>query len=166
MSASGSLGEPRLNPRYPLALRTRPAILWRVSVLSMTLGASIANVWRWLEGQSLGTPPTVAIMLLAALSVCVIYLVTPARAGPGGLLWFDAWGLRRAVAWGEVQAVDLARWWQLLWVPALRLRTADGRVRWLPRDSLNLAELHALARAQAGAAHPLVRVLETPLHRL
>jgi hypothetical protein len=48
----------------------------------------------------------------------------------------------------------------------LKVVLTDGRVRWLPRDIRGLAELHTLALRVAGPTHPLVRALETPLHRL
>jgi len=37
---------------------------------------------------------------------------------------------------------------------------------YLPRDTLGLDRLHALAVQHGGPSHPLVRALETPLYRL
>jgi hypothetical protein len=106
------------------------------------------------------------VMAVAAPSVVMLYLAFPARAGSAGLKLFDAWGFPRRVGWAEVHEVRLSRWAYLLWAPSLRVQLHDGRVRWLPRETRGLAELHALALREGGPAHPLVAALQTPLHQL
>jgi hypothetical protein len=83
-----------------------------------------------------------------------------------GRLLLDSWGLRREVAWDAVQQVQLARWPAMLFMPAIKVVTREGCTRWLPRESRGLDELHALALRAGGPGHPLLRALETPLHRL
>ncbi len=155
-----------LQSAYPLRLPTRPAQLWRVVVLGMTAGALLARVWNWLEGDELRIVPTPFILSLAVPTVLLMYLGFPARAGAQGMKLFDAFGWPRRVAWAQMVAVERARWPYLLFAPSLRVRLADGRTRWLPRETKRLDELHALALAEAGPTHPLVRALETPLYRL
>ena len=153
-------------PDYPLRLPTRLPLLWRLMVLSLTAGALIARTWDWLEGEPFRGVPTLFIVALAAPSVLLWYYLFDARAGAAGLRLFDAAGIPHHVAWGEIEAASLSRWPYLLFAPAVKLVLRDGRVRWLPRETKNLGELHALVLRQCGADHPLVQALETPLHRL
>ncbi len=153
-------------PAYPLRLPTRLPVLWRVMVLSLTLGALVARLLAWADGEPFRSLPTLWIMTVAAPSVLLTYIALPARAGEAGLLLFDRFGLPRRLVWSEIRDVHLARWPYLLFAPSLKVTLTDGRVRWLPRESGRLHELHALALRMAGAGHPLVRALETPLHRL
>lgn len=153
-------------PAYPLRLPTRLPVLWRVTVLSLTLGVLTARVIDWAQGRPFGSVPTLLVMALAVPMVLLLYAGMAARAGEAGLRLFDGWGWPRRLAWGDVAEVQLQRWPALLYAPSLKLKTHDGRTFWLPRDSGGLDALHALALRCAGRAHPLVRALETPLHRL
>ncbi len=149
-----------------LRLPTRMPVLWRVMMLSLTLGVVVARGSDWLAGQPFGLLPTHWIMAAAAPSVLLWYLLIPARAGEAGLQLFDPYGFPRRLAWQDVQRVELARWPWMLFAPSLKVQLHDGQVRWLPRDTARLAELHALALRVVGAEHPLVQALATPLHRL
>jgi hypothetical protein len=151
---------------YPLRLPTRLPVLWRVMVLSLTLGALLSRLLAWADGESFRSVPTLWIMAVAAPSVLLTYIALPARAGEAGLKLFDRFGLPRRFAWSEIRDVQLTRWPYLLFAPSLKVTLVDGRVRWLPRESGRLSELHALALRVVGPAHPLVKALETPLHRL
>jgi hypothetical protein len=153
-------------PAYTLRLPTRLPLLWRVMVLSLTLGALAARALAWLEGADFSSVPTLVIFAVAVPSVMWTYLGLPAQAGEAGLRLFDTWGFRRRVSWEDVRSVSLRRWPSMVFAPALRVELTDGRVRWLPRETHGLAELHALAQRRVGPEHPLVRALETPLHRL
>jgi hypothetical protein len=151
---------------YPLRLPTRVALLWRVAVLGMTLGAMAARLWSWSQGEEFRTLSSLVIMALAAPWVLLLHLGFPARAGDQGLRLFDAWGWPHRLAWSDIREVELSRWPYMVFAPALRLRMADGSVRWLPRETQNLAALHALVLARCGPAHPLAQALQTPLYRL
>lgn len=153
-------------PTYPLRLPTRLPLLWRIMVLSLTAGALLARTLAWLEGEPFRGVPSLFIMALAAPSVLLWYRFFAAAAGEAGLKLFDTAGFPRQVRWDEIEAVSLARWPYLLFAPSLKLVLRDGRVRWLPRETQGLGQLHTLALARLGAQHPLVRALETPLHRL
>lgn len=153
-------------PAYPLRLPTRLPLLWRVMVLGLTLGALLARGLAWMEGEPFRGVPSHFIVALAVPSVLVWYLALAAHAGPAGMKLFDGWGFPRRVAWEEMHSAGLARWPYMLWVPAIKVVLADGRVRWLPRETQRLGALHAMARARLGADHPLVRTLETPMHQL
>lgn len=153
-------------PAYPLRLPTRLPVLWRLMVLSLTLGALTSRLWAWSQGEGFGGVPTLVITAVAAPLVLLMYLLMPARAGEAGLRLFDGWGWPRRLDWDQIAEVRLARWPGLLYAPALALVSRQGRVHWLARDTQGLGELHALVLRRAGAAHPLVRALETPLHRL
>jgi hypothetical protein len=153
-------------PAYPLRLPMRLPLLWRMAVLSITAGVVSARLWAWSQGEAFGRLPTHIVPLVALPWVAVMYGLMQARAGEAGLRLFDGWGIWRRVAWDEVVEVGLARWPAMLFAPALAIRTRDGRRHWLARDSGGLAALHALALRHGGPAHPLVRALETPLHRL
>lgn len=149
-----------------LRLPTRLPLLWRLMVLSLTLGVLLARALDWLQGEPFRGVPTLFVMALAAPSVLLWHFGFAGRAGEQGLKLFDAAGFPRRVRWDEIEAARLARWPYLLWAPALRVQLRDGRVRWLPRETQGLAGLHALALRVGGPAHPLVQALETPLHRL
>lgn len=151
---------------HPLRLPTRLPLLWRVMVLGLTLGTLAARAWDWLHGEPFRGVPTHFVLAIAVPSVLLWYFGFAGRAGEAGLKLFDAAGFPRRVAWGEIQAVSLARWPYMLFAPALKIELRDGRVRWLPRETQGLAELHALALRVVGPAHPLVQALETPLHRI
>lgn len=151
---------------YPLRLPTRLPLLWRVMVLSLTLGVLSARVWAWLNGEPFRGVPSHLIVALAVPSVLLWHLGLACRAGEQGLQLFDGAGFPRQVGWDDIDSASLQRWPQMLFAPALKLVLRGGRVRWLPRDSQGLGELHALALRVRGPAHPLVRALETPLHRL
>lgn len=151
---------------HPLRLPTRLPLLWRVMMLSLTLGALLAQGWDWLEGKPFGGVPTGFVTAIAVPSVLLWYFGLAARAGEAGLKLFDPWGFPRRVAWDEIASAELGRWPYLLFAPSLRIVLRDGRVRWLPRETQGLGELHALAARVAGAGHPLVQALQTPLHRL
>ncbi len=155
-------------PRATLTLRlpTRPPVLWRVMTVSLSLGVALSTTTDWLAGQPFRWVPTHWVMGLAAPSVLAWYLLLPARAGEGGLQLFDHLGFPRRLGWQDVQRVELARWPAMLWAPSLKVHLHSGQVRWLPRDTARLAELHALALRVAGPEHPLVQALATPLHRL
>jgi hypothetical protein len=146
-----------------LGLPTRPAVLWRQAMPAVMLGAATAQVWRLLDGQVFAWPSTLVFMAVAAGGVVFTFVALPAKASVQHL-WLYVWGgwLRR-IEWAEVQDVQLGRW---LFTPAFHLRTRDGRSLYLPRDTLGLERLHALALQQGGPSHPLVRALETPLYRL
>jgi len=149
-----------------LRLPTRLPLLWRLMVLSLTLGVLVARFLDWLEGEPFRGVPTLFVMAVAVPSVLLWHFGFAGRAGEGGLRLFDNVGFPRRLRWDQIASARLARWPYLLWAPSLRVVLHDGRVRWLPRDSHGLAELHALALRVGGPAHPLVQVLETPLHRL
>lgn len=151
---------------YTLRLPTRLPLLWRVMVLGLTIGALFARGLAWMQGEPFRGVPSQFILAMAAPSVLIWYLALAAYAGPAGLKLFDGWGFPRRVAWDELRSARLARWPYMLWVPAIRVELADGRVRWLPRETQCLGELHAMAQARLGADHPLVRTLETPMYRL
>lgn len=151
---------------YPLRLPIRLPVLWRLTVLSLTLGALMSRLWAWSQGGAFGGVPTLAVTAMAVPMVLLMYLLMPARAGEAGLRLYDAWGWPRRLDWDQIAEVRLARWPSLLYAPALALVSRQGRVLWLPRDSGGLGALHALALRRVGADHPLVRALETPLHRL
>jgi len=153
-------------PAYPLRLPTRLPVLWRVMVLSLTLGALLSRGLAWADGEAFRSLPTFIIMAVAAPSVLLTYMALPARAGEAGLKLFDRWGLPRRLAWSEIRDVQLARWPYLLFAPSLKVTLLDGSVRWLPRESGRLGELHALAVRVVGPGHALVKALETPLHAL
>ncbi len=151
---------------FPLRLPTRLPLLWRLMVLSLTLGTLLARGADWLQGEPFRAVPTLFVMALAGPSVLLWYYGLAARAGEVGLKLFDNTGLPRRVGWDEIQSARLARWPYLLWAPSLRVQLSNGRVRWLPRETQGLDELHALALRVGGVEHPLVKALETPLHRL
>ena len=151
---------------YPLRLPTRLPVLWRLTVLSLTLGALLSRVGAWLEGDAFSVAPPALILASAVPLVLLWYGVFVARAGESGLKLFDSWGFAHRVSWDAIRSAELARWPHMLFAPALKVVLSDGRVRWLPRDTQGLAELHTLALRVAGPSHPLVRALETPLHRL
>jgi hypothetical protein len=153
-------------PAYPLRLPTRLPVLWRLTVLSLTLGALLSRVWAWLEGEPFRMAPPALILAMAVPLVLLWYVIYVARAGEAGLKLFDSWGFAHHVGWDEIRSAEVARWPHMLFAPALKVVLTDGRVRWLPRDIRGLAELHTLALRVAGPTHPLVRALETPLHRL
>jgi hypothetical protein len=150
----------------PVLLRTKPAVLWRLAMLGLIIGAAIAAALRMLEGDSFRMPPPWLLPCLAALSVLGMYFFSAAKADDQGLLLFTSWGFRRRVAWVDVHAVELMRWPWVLWAPALRFTDARGRRLWLIRESQNLAALHQRALRVVGPDHPLVRALQTPLHAL
>jgi hypothetical protein len=146
--------------RFPVKL---PA-LWRQAFPGLVLGAVVGRVSLWVQGQPFSWPATLPLMAVAAVMVVALYVLTPTLAGPAGLKVTTFWGIRRPLAWGDVVSARLARLY--LVVPSIELRDARGRRFWISRDTRNLARLHALARAHGGPAHPLTRVLETPLHGL
>jgi hypothetical protein len=151
---------------YPLRLPTRLPLLWRMAVLSLTLGAVTGRAWDWTQGRPFDTVPTWLVMAVAVPMVLIMYFWMAGRAGAKGLRLVDAWGLAREIAWDDIEDVSLRRWPMMLFAPSLAIRSRRGRVFWLPRDSQGLGDLHALALREAGAAHPLVKALETPLHRV
>jgi hypothetical protein len=153
-------------PAYPLRLPTRLPVLWRLTVLSQTLGALLNSIWAWLQGDAFSVAPPALILASAVPLVLFWYAFFVARAGESGVKLFDRWGFAHRVDWDEIRSAEMARWPHMLFAPALKVVVADGRVRWLPRDTRGLAELHTLALRVAGPTHPLVRLLETPLHRL
>jgi hypothetical protein len=149
-----------------LRLPTRLPLLWRIMVLSLTLGTLLARGHEWLDGAPFRGVPTLFVTALAVPSVLLWYYGFAGRAGERGLKLFDNAGFPRRVGWDEIASAQLQRWPYMLWAPALRVVLADGRVRWLPRETQGLGELHALALRVRGPGHPLVKALETPLHRL
>lgn len=151
---------------YPLRMPMRWPLLWRISLVSVALGVALARVEAYSRGAAWGTWPTLLVMGTAAGAALLSYFLMMLRAGEGGLLLFNSWGVRRHVGWDEVRQAGLRRMPWLLFAPALALELHDGRRYWLPRDTQNLAALHALALRLGGPAHPLLRVLETPLHAL
>jgi hypothetical protein len=105
-------------------------------------------------------------MAATAATVLLGYATMPALADGRGVRAMTQLGWPVRVAWADIVAVELRPWWAMWRAPALCIVTAAGRKRWLLRESHGLAALHALAQSAGGAEHPLVRALETPLHRL
>jgi hypothetical protein len=152
--------------RYPLRLPTRLPVLWRMTVLSLSLGVLMARLWDFAQGRPFSGVPTLAVTAMAVPMVASMYLLMAGRAGERGMRLFDGWGWPRQVAWDDIVDVQLRRWPALVFAPALAIRSRQGRVYWLPRESAGLGELHALVQRAAGPDHPLARALQTPLHRL
>jgi hypothetical protein len=149
-----------------LILRPKLAVLWRAGGTGALVGAVLGRSMRWLQGEPFVWPETFWLMGVTGVLVLLVYLLLPARADGQGLDAFDGLGLRHRLRWDQIVRVELVAWWALWLAPALRLTLSDGRTRWLMRDVRGLDQLHALGRAAAGPDHPLVRALETPLHRL
>jgi hypothetical protein len=143
---------------------TRLPALWRQAFPGLTAGAVAASGWSWLEGEAFSWPQTWPLMLLAAVLVLAMYQLLPTRAGPEGLVLNNAWGGRGRVAWEDIVEARHARLFPLL--PAIRVRTQQGRVYWIPRETQNLPGLHTLARSRGGPEHPLTRALEVPMYQL
>jgi hypothetical protein len=146
------------------AFRVRLPALWRQAFPGLMAGAVTARLLDVLQGRAFSWPQTLPLMVVAAVMVVSLHLLLPLRAGPRGLKALNVWGWPRHVAWEEVVEARLAR---VMWLyPSIRLSDTRGRSLWISLDTQNLAGLHALARTHGGAAHPLTRVLETPLHAL
>lgn len=138
--------------------------LWRQVFPSLLLGAMIARVWDWAQGQPFSLPETVPVMLGTAAFVSITYLLQPTLCGASGVTAMTLWGFRRHVSWGDIQTAALARYFIVQ--PSFKLTDGQGRTYWIARDTQNLAGLHALAREHGGPDHSLTRVLETPAYRL
>jgi ribose/xylose/arabinose/galactoside ABC-type transport system permease subunit len=149
-----------------LVLRPRLAVLWRAGGTGALVGAVLGRLIRWLQGEPFVWPETLWLMGVTGVLVLAVYALLPARADEQGLDAFDGLGLRHRLPWAQIVRVELRPWWAMWCAPALCLVTTEGRRRWLARDTRGLDALHALARRTAGPDHPLVRALETPLHRL
>jgi hypothetical protein len=146
------------------SFRVKLPALWRQTFPALVIGASLAQVINWLEGQPWSWPPTLLLMGIAAVMVLGMHWLQPTQAGPQGLRLMGADGLRRAVRWDEIVEVRMGRMHGLQ--PALRIIDRRGRSLWLPRDTHDLRGLHALALHHGGAEHPLTRALATPLYAL
>lgn len=142
---------------------TRLPALWRQGMLSLTLGAGFAQLWRWVEGGGFAWPSTFLMMGIAAVMVLATFVLMPPMANRRHVWLYTTGGTRRRVPWSELRSVRMGRWYM---TPSLRIDTAGGAALWLPRDTMQLPAFHALAVQQLGPQHPLVQVLETPLYRL
>ena len=91
------------------------------------------------------------------------FLLMPPQAKRRQIWRYTSGGLRKPVPWTDLRSVRMARGYM---TPALRVETSGGAALWLPRDTLRLPQLHALAVQRLGPQHPLVQALETPLYRL
>lgn len=145
--------------RFP----TRLSAMWRQATLSLSLGAAVAQLWRWAEGREFAWPSTLLMMAIAACMVLATFLLMPPQANRRHIWLYTRWGWRQRLPWTELRAVRLTRWYL---APALRVQTAGHGTHWLPRDTVRLPQLHALALQQLGPQHPFVQALETPLYRL
>lgn len=146
--------------RFPVRL---PA-LWRQAFPSAMLGALTGQGLGWLQGEPFSWPQSLPLMAAAAVTVVLIYLLMPTEAGPEGLKLGTFWGWRRNVAWEDIASAEHLRGVPL--VVGIRLRDRRGRNYLLPRDTVGLPALHALAHARGGPQHPLTRALEVPMYRL
>ena len=138
--------------------------LWRQASQGMVLGALMARVSLWMQGQPFSWPNTLPVMGLAAIAVAVVYFFQPTLVGASGLKAMSTWGYRRTVAWPDITQVTFARLYFLQ--PSLKLIDRNGRAFWIARDTRNLHALHTLAKTHGGEQHPLTLALETPLFRL
>lgn len=149
-----------------LVLRPRLPALWRACATGLMVGAVLGSLHRWLRGEPFLWPEATLMMAVTGGLVLVTYALMPARADENGVETFDPIGRRRHLPWAGITRVELRPWWAMWGAQALCFVTADGRRRWLPRDTRGLDGLHALVLRAAGPQHPLTRALETPLHRL
>jgi hypothetical protein len=157
-SSAGDMAVVRLFPRLPA--------LWRACATGATLGVAIGAGLRWLDGGAFVWPQALWLMAATAVGVLLTYITNPTLADGRGLRAMSQLGWPVRVAWADIAAVELRPWWTMWRAPALCVVTASGRRLWLMRESHGLAALHALAVREGGPDHPLVRALETPLHRL
>ena len=146
--------------RFPMRL---PA-LWRQAFPGVMAGALASQGWGWLQGHAFSWPQSLPLMAAAAVTVVMIYLLMPTEAGPEGLKLNSFWGWRRHVAWEDVVSAEHLRGVPLM--VGIRLRDRRGRNYLLPRDTVGLPALHALAHSRGGPEHPLTRALEVPMYRL
>lgn len=146
--------------RFPVRL---PA-LWRQAFPGVMAGAVAGQGWGWLHGEAFSWPQSLPMMVTAALTVVLVYLLAPTEAGPAGLKLGTFWGWRRSVAWEDIASAEHLRGVPLM--VGIRLRDHQGRNYLLPRDTVRLPALHTLARTHGGPQHPLTLALEVPMYRL
>jgi hypothetical protein len=149
-----------------VVLRPRLPAIWRLSATGALTGAVLSRALKWLEGAPFVWPETFFLMGATASAALLTWALMPSKADAEGLHLPDSLGLRRRVRWDQIETVELRPWWAMWRAPALAVTTRDGKRRWLLRESHGLDDLHKLALQVASPAHPLVRALETPLHRL
>ncbi|MEY3252349.1 MAG: hypothetical protein RL227_1322, partial [Pseudomonadota bacterium] len=114
-------------PAYPLRLPTRLPVLWRLTVLSQTLGALLNSIWAWLQGDAFSVAPPALILASAVPLVLFWYAFFVARAGESGVKLFDRWGFAHRVDWDEIRSAEMARWPHMLFAPALRISSQSTR---------------------------------------
>lgn len=154
------LGDGAHMQRFPVRL---PA-LWRQAFPGVMAGAVAGQALGWLQGEPFSWPQSLPLMAVAAITVVLVHLLMPTEAGPEGLKLGTFWGWRRDVAWEDIASAEHLRGVPL--VVGIRLRDRQGRSYLLPRDTVGLPALHALARSRGGPEHPLTRALEMPMYRL
>lgn len=142
----------------------RITALWRQAFPGLLLGAIVARLSLWMQGEPFSLPSTLPLMAIAAVLVVVIYYLQPTLAGEPGIKAMNIWGVRRLVGWSDIESVSFARWY--LVQPSLKLVDRSGRTYWIARDTKDLGALHALAVEHGGAGHPLAKALETPMYAL
>jgi len=145
---------------FPVKIPT----LWRQAFPGLVLGALVARINLWIQGEPFSLPSTLPLMGLAAVVVVVVYFFQPTLCGASGLKVMGTWGFRRHVAWPEIREVSFSRLYHLQ--PSLKLIDGHGRAHWIARDTKDLRGLHALAKQFGGPSHPLTVALETPLFQL
>lgn len=146
--------------RFPVRL---PA-LWRQAFPGVMAGAVAGQAWGWLQGEAFSWPQSLPMMVTAVITVVLVHLLMPTEAGPDGLKLGTFWGWRRSVAWEDIVSAEHLRGVPLM--VGIRLRDRQGRNYLLPRDTVGLPTLHALAHARGGPRHPLTLALEVPMYRL
>jgi hypothetical protein len=145
---------------FPVKIPT----LWRQAFPGLVLGALVARVNLWVQGEPFSLPNTLPLMGVAAVVVITIYFFQPTLCGASGLKVMNGWGIRKFVAWPEIGQVTLGRLYFIQ--PSLKLTDLQGRTFWIARDTKDLLGLHTLAVKYGGSSHPLTLALETPLFRL
>jgi hypothetical protein len=146
--------------KFPLKLTA----LWRQIYPALLFGALLSQAIEWMRGNPFSLPSMFPLMALATVYVLYSHWLSPTMAGPAGLSLLNMWGARRAVPWGDVSEVRLARQYGIY--PSFRVRCSKGRVYWIGTDCSRLAQLHALAERHGGPQHPLTLALATPLYAL
>ena len=145
---------------FPVKIPT----LWRQAFPGLILGAMIARVSLWVQGEPFSVPNTLPLMGVAAVLVAVIYFFQPTLAGPEGVQVMNSFGFRRLVKWSDIQTTTLGRLYFVQ--PSLKILDLRGRAYWIARDTKDMNGLYAIARACGGVDHPLTKALETPLFAL
>jgi hypothetical protein len=137
--------------------------LWRQTFPALVLGAVCARLWQWVHGEPFSIPQTMPLAGVAAVMVLLVHYLQPTLAGPGGVKAMNVWGFRSFLRWDAIAEASFGRY---LLQPSIKLVDRRGRRYWIARETKNLQALHRLAAEFGGSAHPLKRILETPLHSL